>query len=44
MEQAIQLKKLANFDLKKEQDLNRLPVYDFLFHLQTLHDEQEEGR
>jgi hypothetical protein len=34
--QEIQLKKLSNFDLGKEQEYKRLSVYNFLFHLWTL--------
>lgn len=38
-EQEIQVKKIAKFDLQEEERLKRLSVYDFLFHLQCLHDE-----
>jgi hypothetical protein len=34
--QEIKLKKLANFELVKEQEYKRLSVYEFLFHLWTL--------
>lgn len=39
MNQLEQIKKIANFDLDTEQRLKALPVEEFLFHLQTMHDE-----
>lgn len=44
MNQANQLKKIANFELGKEVEFNRLSIYDFLFHLQALHDDQQEAQ
>lgn len=38
----IQTKKLANFDIETEAKLNRLSVYEFLFHLETFYDNQPE--
>lgn len=35
-QQEVQLKKLTNFDIGKEQEYKRMSVYDFLFHLWTL--------
>jgi hypothetical protein len=46
-QQEIQIKKLANFELGKEQDFKRMSVYEFLFHLWTLDkhiQEQEANR
>lgn len=42
--QEIQIKKLSNFDLGKEQDFKRMSVYDFLFHLSALdkHNSEQE--
>lgn len=42
MEQAVQIKKIANFDLEQENALIRLSVNDFLFNLQALHDYNSE--
>lgn len=42
MSQAQQIKKLANFDLVAEARLKRISVHDFMFHLQTMHDENSE--
>lgn len=41
MEQANQIKKIANFDLNAEDQLKRISVFDFLFHLQAMHDDNE---
>jgi hypothetical protein len=40
-EQEIQVKKIAKFVLNEEDRLKKLSVYEFLFHLQCLHDESE---
>ena len=40
-ETEMQVKKIAKFDLDSEKKLNRLSVYEFLFHLQALLAEQE---
>jgi hypothetical protein len=40
-EQEKQVKKMAKFDLDEEDRLKKLSVYEFLFHLQCLHDESE---
>lgn len=37
----MQVKKIAKFDLDNEKELNRLSVYDFLFHLSALLAEQD---
>ncbi len=42
-EQDMQIKKIAKFELDNEIQLNKLSVYDFLFHLQTLLAEQESA-
>ena len=38
-EQSIQIKKLAKFDVVKEEELKRLSVYEFLFHLSVVREE-----
>lgn len=40
-EQGQQLKRIANFDLDKEEKLRRIAIYDYLYHLQALLDKQE---
>jgi hypothetical protein len=35
-QQEAQIKKLANFEIGKEQEFRRMRVYDFLFHLHAL--------
>jgi hypothetical protein len=35
-EQEIQIKKLSNFEIGKEQEFKRMSVYDFLFHILAL--------
>jgi hypothetical protein len=42
MNQEVQIKKLANFDLDEEDKLKRVSVFRFLFHLQAMHDENNE--
>jgi len=38
-DQEIQVKKMAKFDVAKEQELKRLSVYEFLFHLMAVREE-----
>ena len=38
-DQEIQIKKLAKFDVGKEEELKRLSVYEFLFHLSVIREE-----
>ncbi len=35
-EQEIQIKKLSNFEIGKEQEFKRMNVYDLLFHIMAL--------
>lgn len=35
-DQEIQVKKLAKFDVEKEENFKRLTVYEFLFHVSVL--------
>lgn len=41
-ESELQIKKIANFNIDAERELNRLSVYDFLFHLECYHENQPE--
>jgi hypothetical protein len=38
-EQEIQVKKLAKYDIAKEEEFKRLTTYDFLFHLSVIREE-----
>jgi len=38
-EQEIQIKKLAKYDIAKEEEFKRLSVYEFLFHLSVIREE-----
>lgn len=40
-ETEMQVKKIAKFELDNEKELNKLSVYEFLFHLQALLAEQD---
>lgn len=41
-EQELQIKKIANFNIESEEQLNHLSVYEFLFHLECFHENQPE--
>lgn len=40
-EQELQVKKLAKFDIEKEEAFKKLPVYEYLFHVWLVSDQQE---
>jgi hypothetical protein len=39
-DQEIQIKKLAKFDIMKGEELKKLTVYEFMFHLSVIHEEE----
>lgn len=39
-EQEIQVKKLAKFDVEREIFYRKMPVYDYLFHISALKNEE----
>lgn len=41
LEQVNQIKKIANFDLNAENKLKSISVFEFLLHLQAMHDDNE---
>lgn len=41
-EQELSIKKIANFDTGIEEKLNKLSVYEFLFHIECYTDNQPE--